>query len=376
MKRSSPTPTPLRDSAIITVCAAGLLLGGCKGGDDAAPTDDGGGGAAAPATAAPAGPAKPARESATLAKKWPEGKKIVYALADDTKISTLMPGNQIPPSKFERGGEFAFDVPNGSSGEIQFLSMRFLNHRGGRTLSQYDTKSAMGGGEGEMDGDMGDEGNPGGGGGAASAPPVPGMEKVNGTKIKYNLGPDGSVLGFTGQPQAVAAIMAAVQPAHRLFAAAVFGTNVLRAYVPFHDWLPGKEVKLNESWNGRGEFATALGPLPLSYTNTLTAFTTRDGREVAEIGVTGSLSGNPKMKVMLVPGASVTGKMVYDIELGIVVERSLQSVFTKTSKLQNGTVWTSPHTNNWSYKVSKVMAAGAAVGGGGDDQDPDMDMAQ
>lgn len=371
MKRpsNSPTSISLRGHAIVTVCVAALLLGGCKGDDEAAPADDGG--TAAPAGAA-AAPTKPKRESATLAKKWPAGKKIVYALSDNTKIATLMPGNQIPPSKYERGGEFSFDVPDASTGEIQFLSMRFLNHRGGRTLSQYNTKTSMDGGEGEegMDGDPGADGS--GDGGSPTVPAVPGMEKINGIKIKYNLGPNGAVLGFTGQPQAVAAIQAAVQRAHRLFAAAVFATNVLRAYVPFHDWLPGKEVKLNESWNGQGEFPTALGPLPLSYTNTLTAFATRDGREVAEIGIAGALSGNPTMKVALVPGASVTGKMIYDLELGIVVERSLQSVFTKTSKLANGTVWTSPHTNDWSYKVSKVLAAGASVGG----DDADADMAQ
>ena len=205
---------------------------------------------------------------------------------------------------------------------------------------------------------------------------VAGMSAVNGAKLKLTLGNNGAVTAIQGTPQAIAKAQSGVPANLRPFAAGFFGPLMFNEYfIPVHELLDGKEVKVNEPWSGTTPLPLTIATnLTLNYTNTLTGFSKKDNREVAEIAVSGSLAG----ELPSAPGqtstltSTVTGKIVYDINLGILLDNNLDVSYVRT--VMKGTVQSMKQTGTYkiAYNVSKVLEAGASIGGDDDGGEPDM----
>ena len=282
-----------------------------------------------------------------------------------------MNGQQIP-FFLDRSATVALNVPNANTAEAEILGVSFKNAN-----ITYDTHTSGGDGpDADVDMSEGADGDPSGGAapGAGGGPrTITGMQGANGAKLQINAGPDGNVISINGAPQATARLQAGMPAQFRIIGGDVFNPAFLKErYLPLHENLDGAEAKLNTPWSGTVPYPVSLSTnMMLNYTNTVTAFGTKDGRETAEVTIAGVLEG----QLAVQPGqtaeltSTVAGKLTYDIELGVVVDSDVDISYTRRTLKGTAEVFKQTGSYKIVLNVSQVLAAGSPVGGGGDGMD-------
>lgn len=260
---------------------------------------------------------------------------------------------------------------------MRITGQKFAIIAGGNPIVSFDA-SAAGGGGGEDGGDMVEDPNagaddPSGGGGGAPSPMAPltgALQNSLSHTVQLTFNDVGAVTAVGNLRELHAKVFKGVPSGMYGLVGGMFGQTVFQEAPSFHSSLNGSVIKKDASWNVTEKATIMLNwQQDLTLTNTFVGVESWQGKQVATINITGTISGTTTKpsRVTIQPGGQVTGKALYSPELGIIVQRNLAGSFL--AQMPQG-----PVSNYFtkSFTLAELGSGGGDGGDMGDDMGGDM----
>ncbi|TVP73869.1 MAG: hypothetical protein EA352_11550 [Gemmatimonadales bacterium] len=163
-------------------------------------------------------------------------------------------------------------------------------------------------------------------------PSMAAMGSLVGQTFQLRVAPDGTVLSVTGAEGYLEEMTADLPPEVAQMMGDTFGEDALvdmmqQAFQAF----PDESLSEGSTWDNETSVSLPFGTIASTYNYTLEALSYERGREVARISVDGR-SGelqmdpdDPMAGVIQSTGGPISGMMVFDLELGQVLEAEVES---------------------------------------------------
>lgn len=312
-----------------------------------------------------------------MAKKWPAGQTAAFTKA--VKIDMTGTGSGGRASTQDRSTSFSIQFAAGGTALAGTAPMRITGQKfaiiaGGNPIVSFDA-SAAGGGGGEDGGDMVEDPNagaddPSGGGGGAPSPMAPltgALQNSLGHTVQLTFNDIGAVTAVGNLRELHAKVFKGVPSGMYGLVGGMFGQTVFQEAPSFHSSLNGSVIKKDASWNVTEKATIMLNwQQDLTLTNTFVGVESWQGKQVATINITGTISGTTTKpsRVTIQPGGQITGKALYSPELGVIVQRNLAGSFL--AQMPQGPV------SNYFTKSFTLAELGSGGGGDGGDMGGDM----
>jgi Family of unknown function (DUF6263) len=294
----------------LSLCAAvGVLFAGCSKAADAGSS---GGGSAA------------SGEPADLKIKWVAGKKYVQRMSTHQQQEMNMPGAPGPMQMtMDMSQDYSISVLRELDGggrelELEFMSVKMATQGAGQSAS-FDSKQ-----DPAMD---------------AQNPLAPFMRKMVGAHIKFLTDASGKVDKVEGLEE----FLNQISGGNPAMMQSMFNEDALKRFCDFAMALPGRSVKVGDSWPVTKEVKMgAMGEMAMNLKCTFKGWEQHDGRKCARIAYTGDVTSKPgaadaPMKVDIQSG-KIGGEAWFDPELGMTVDSSIDQDMTMKTTVQGQTM--------------------------------------
>ena len=264
--------------------------------------------------------AAPADSTQSLKIKWTTGKE--YFLRMTMTQSTEMPmGGQPKPMEgsMEMTQQFTMSVlkENSDGGhdiEMEFGNVSMRSSGAGNEMSFDSTKPAA------------EDGN---------NPMAAMMRKIVGCRLKYVIGPDGTVQKIEGANEMIkrlsAGALSAGAPEAEGFYKQMLSDDNLKQYGSFSDTLPDHPVKIGDSWRLKKSIKILTGNLNIDAQYTLKGPEDHLLRHCQRIDFDGTLSSENGNAAATITDGKMSGQLWFDPDLGTVIDNVSNQKFTVTA---------------------------------------------
>lgn len=302
--------------------------------------------------------------SVKLAKKWPAGQSVTFSksISIQRQVSKGMASGQERETtylmSFEAGASLATTV------SMKIVGQKMNNTIGGKPFIVFEGKAESDDEEEDMDEDEDEDED------AKRKPrknPTAEMIKRSvlaslDSEVKLTTDDSGAITEVDGINKVHGRVLRGVPTGMYRLVGGMFSKTIFMEAPMFHAGLTGKEVKKDASWDYSEKGMLLLNwQQDFKFNSTFTGMEKWQDQQVAAFKITGEISGsttNPAV-VAISPGGKFTGKALYSIDLGILIERTISGSFVSVEGGQT----TVSNTFTQSFKVASVKKAG------GDDED-------
>lgn len=192
-------------------------------------------------------------------------------------------------------------------------------------------------------------------------PAAPLFRKMIGVRIKYVLDANGKVVQIEGLQDALKQ-MSAGDPQAEALMKGLLSEETIKQWVERGEGLPGKPVKVGDSWPVKIELKNAqAGTVKMEMTYTFKGWQEHDGHKCALLDFTGTITSHPGASSTNAPqitmdNGKISGKTWFDPDQGMVLETtSEQGLTLKTSA--GGKGLNSQMRQNVSTRLLKISEA-------------------
>ena len=296
-----------------------------------------------------------AQDTVDLKLKWPVGTRLVYRTEMKQNTEMQPPG---APQKMKQETnmtqEFAItslkERDNGGRElEMEILSQKMEMKVNGNAMMTFDTKSP----------------------GTSSNPSLGALSKLVGVKLKYFTNADGSVEKMEGVDALLSSAGAGATPQVLEMIKSMLGDKKMNQLASFSNQLPGKPVKIGESWDKEVELPMGpMGTFTIKQNIKFSGWDKHGSDRCALLETTGGMSSKPADKPgpmgmsMTFESGKMTGKTWFDVTQGRALETLVHQEFTIKMEMPNpqgadkeGIKMSMPMVQDISMKLAEVGKA-------------------
>jgi hypothetical protein len=259
--------------------------------------------------------AAPADSTQSLKLQWATGKKYFLRMTMTQSTEMPSPGQPTPMEvSMEMTQQFTMSVvkENSDGGhdiEMEFGNLSARSRGAGNEMSFDSAKPAPE---------------------DANNPMAAMMRKFVGCRLKYVMGPDGTVQKIEGANEMITRLSAGAPEAEGFYKQ-MLSDDTLKQYGSFSDMLPDHPVKIGDSWRSKKSIKIPTGNLTIDLQYTLKGPEDHLQHHCQRIDFDGTLSSENGNAAATIRDGKMSGQLWFDPALGMVIDNVSNQKFNVTA---------------------------------------------